>query len=63
MAYKVFDYICPNEDCEDFEKSQEIFVKNDEIDSQTCLKCYAPLLREVPKVPGYVKGTHNPCKC
>jgi predicted SprT family Zn-dependent metalloprotease len=54
MAWRTYDYACPNDQCEDHEKRQELLVDRDEKDDQRCGKCGMTMTRLVSAT----RGTH-----
>lgn len=60
--FKVYDYICNNENCKLDLQVIELLVSDEYLDAQKCELCKGKLRRVLSAVKGYVKGTENPVK-
>lgn len=47
MSFRIYDYVCTNKKCSEFEVVKEHMVRADQVDSQTCEVCEKPVHRKV----------------
>ncbi len=60
--FKIFEYICNNENCEKDLEPVELLVDDSLIDEQKCELCKSKLSRILSATKGYVWGTDNPVR-
>lgn len=60
--FKMFDYICNNEQCSLDLQPVELLVSEEFQDDQLCEKCAGKLRRIMSATKGYVKGSDTPVR-